>query len=186
MFYQRDPVDIPRGWVAKMKASMKKLSPVFSTNRMVAEYASRFYLPAHTRHLRLSGNKAASVHSLVAWRRRVLECGSDVNIVRIDTAVNSHAEIGGWMKVSAQVQLGRLTPDDVRLQIYYGPQGPNGNIIVGETADMSHTGQAGGLHLYEGGFECRNSGSNGLALRVVPYHEDALIPYELPWVQWAE
>ncbi len=48
LFYDRDTAGIPRGWLAKMKASMKRLSPIFSTNRMVAEYAERFYLPAPT------------------------------------------------------------------------------------------------------------------------------------------
>ena len=48
LFYDRDAAGIPRGWLAKMKASMKRLSPIFSTNRMVAEYAERFYLPAPT------------------------------------------------------------------------------------------------------------------------------------------
>jgi starch phosphorylase len=186
LFYKRDAVEIPRGWVAKMKASMKRLSPVFSTNRMVAEYTDRFYIPAHARHLRLASDRASRVHSLVAWRRRVLEYGGDVKIVRVETAAETHAEIGAWMKVTAQVQLGRLSPSDVRLQIYLGPLDAEGVIQSAATSDMTHMGAAGGLHMYEGGFECKNSGSCGLSVRVVPFHEDALVPYELPWVHWAE
>ena len=33
-------------WVAMMKASIARLSPVFSMQRAVIEYAERFYLPA--------------------------------------------------------------------------------------------------------------------------------------------
>ncbi len=32
----------------------------------------------------------------------------------------------------------------------------------------------------------RESGSCGVSGRVVPFQEDALIPYELGWVKWAE
>jgi starch phosphorylase len=186
LFYQRDAIGLPRGWIAKMKASIRKLSPVFSTNRMVAEYTDRFYIPAHNRHLHLASDGASRVHALVAWRKRVSETGSEVKIVRIDTASDNHAEIGAWMKVSAQVELGRLSADDVRVQIYHGPVSPEGVITSAQTVDLTHCGAAGGLNLYEGGFECTYSGSCGLSVRVVPFHEDALIPYEMPWVQWAE
>src|SRR5262249_49951097 len=37
LFYDRDGGDVPRGWVARMKASMRNLTPVYNTNRMVAE-----------------------------------------------------------------------------------------------------------------------------------------------------
>ena len=32
-----------------MKNCMRKLAPVFNTNRMVQDYAEKFYVPAHLR-----------------------------------------------------------------------------------------------------------------------------------------
>lgn len=42
-YYDRDEQNIPRGWVAMMKRSMQTLVPLFSSDRMVAEYAERIY-----------------------------------------------------------------------------------------------------------------------------------------------
>ena len=42
-FYERDGEDIPRRWVAMMKRSVQTLVPLFSSDRMVAEYAQRIY-----------------------------------------------------------------------------------------------------------------------------------------------
>jgi starch phosphorylase len=42
-FYERDDKDIPRRWVAMMKRSIQTLVPLFSSDRMVAEYAERIY-----------------------------------------------------------------------------------------------------------------------------------------------
>ena len=42
-YYDRDDQDIPRRWVAMMKRSMQTLVPLFSSDRMVAEYAERIY-----------------------------------------------------------------------------------------------------------------------------------------------
>lgn len=42
-YYDRDEQNIPRAWVAMMKRSMQTLVPLFSSDRMVAEYAERIY-----------------------------------------------------------------------------------------------------------------------------------------------
>ena len=42
-YYDRDDQDVPRAWVAMMKRSIQTLVPLFSSDRMVAEYAERIY-----------------------------------------------------------------------------------------------------------------------------------------------
>jgi starch phosphorylase len=42
-YYDRDDEAIPRRWVAMMKRSMQTLVPLFSSDRMVADYAERIY-----------------------------------------------------------------------------------------------------------------------------------------------
>lgn len=186
LFYDRDPAGIPRGWLAKMKASMKRLSPVFSTNRMVAEYAERFYIPATKRHLRLAADKGL-VRSLVDWRKRVYAHESEVHVAQVDVdGSKSEFHVGSKVKVRAQVSLGSLSPGDVRVQAYYGVLNADGQIGKGEPMDLILRESFGSDHLYEGEVECGQSGSCGLSVRVVPFHEDALVPYELPWVRWAD
>jgi glycogen phosphorylase len=43
LYYDRDEQGIPRRWVAMMKRSMQTLVPLFSSDRMVAEYVERIY-----------------------------------------------------------------------------------------------------------------------------------------------
>lgn len=186
LFYERDEAGIPRGWIAKMKASMKRLSPIFSTNRMVAEYAERFYIPAANRHIRLAADKSR-VLSLVDWRKRVLAHGSEVRIAEVHSDGNGKEFlVGTKFKVSARVWLGGLSPRDVRVQVYCGAVNADGEIVKGRASDMSLRQSSGTEYLYEGEVECEQSGSCGYAVRVVPFQEDALLPYELPWIRWAE
>jgi starch phosphorylase len=186
LFYDRDAAGIPRGWLAKMKASMKRLSPIFSTNRMVAEYAERFYLPAASRLIRLSGDKDR-VLSLMDWRKRLRTHGAEVKVTQVDVDGGSgEFQVGSKVKVTARVFLGSLSPDDVRVQAYYGVLTAEGQIGKGSHVDLALSQSRGTDHLYEGEVECGESGSCGVAVRVVPFHEDALLPYEVPWVRWEE
>jgi len=42
-YYENDASGIPRRWIAMMKRSIQTLVPIFSSDRMVAEYAERIY-----------------------------------------------------------------------------------------------------------------------------------------------
>jgi starch phosphorylase len=46
LFYARDAAGIPRGWVRRVKASLRLHGPRVCARRMLADYASRFYAPA--------------------------------------------------------------------------------------------------------------------------------------------
>lgn len=44
LFYDRDAQDVPQGWLKKVKTSMARLTPEYSTNRMVRDYVEHYYL----------------------------------------------------------------------------------------------------------------------------------------------
>jgi glycogen phosphorylase len=45
-FYARNDQGIPTAWVARMRESMARLTPLFSADRAVREYTEQHYLPA--------------------------------------------------------------------------------------------------------------------------------------------
>jgi starch phosphorylase len=46
LYYDRDSLGLPRGWIAVMKEAIRTSVARFSTRRMVKEYTERMYLPA--------------------------------------------------------------------------------------------------------------------------------------------
>ena len=46
LFYDRDRDGLPRGWVARMKRTIRTLGWRFSADRMLLDYALRCYIPA--------------------------------------------------------------------------------------------------------------------------------------------
>jgi len=46
LYYQRDPSGIPHHWLRRMKAAIQSLGWLFSADRMVRDYAERFYMHA--------------------------------------------------------------------------------------------------------------------------------------------
>src|SRR5207248_1052852 len=71
LFFDRDSRGCPLGWVEMIKASMKKLTPMFSSDRMVAEYVERFYLPTVRRFRGFSTGELRSIDELAGWKRKL-------------------------------------------------------------------------------------------------------------------
>jgi starch phosphorylase len=46
LYYERDDLGVPRGWVERMKRTIRTLGWRFNTDRMVIDYARECYLPA--------------------------------------------------------------------------------------------------------------------------------------------
>src|SRR3712207_6230066 len=49
LFYERWTGPVPRGWVAKVKASLASLGPEVSASRMVRDYVAELYEPTAAR-----------------------------------------------------------------------------------------------------------------------------------------
>jgi len=43
LFYERDASGLPRGWLARVRASLRSLAPVFNTRRTLRDYVQRAY-----------------------------------------------------------------------------------------------------------------------------------------------
>jgi starch phosphorylase len=46
LFYQRDQDGLPRGWIRRMKRTIRTLGWRFNADRMVMDYATKLYVPA--------------------------------------------------------------------------------------------------------------------------------------------
>jgi starch phosphorylase len=46
LYYQRDPDGLPRGWIKRMKRTIRTLGWRFNADRMVMDYTMKCYIPA--------------------------------------------------------------------------------------------------------------------------------------------
>lgn len=185
LFYERDGNDLPQGWIAKMKASMKRLSPVYSTGRMVREYAETYYIPAARLEQKLAEDGFQRARGLVAWKKKMREGWDAVKIESVE-AETDHLTAGQQASLRAVVRLGAtLTPEDVRVQLYAGPVDADRNLTEAHALPMDLAGPAGaGAWKFVGALPTDRSGQLGFTVRVLPYHPDAVLPQELPLIQW--
>jgi starch phosphorylase len=185
-FYNRGRDGLPREWIAKMKNAMRLLGPYFTTRRMVQEYAERFYIPSYDIVLKTTTPDLDEGLAYAAWRSKVAEAWKQVQIRDVKVA-EKQVKVGTEVEVEAAVNLGQLSPDDVRVQLYYGSLNTRGDIgMVGEVLDMQPAKKDGkGQHTFTARVTYLTSGERGLSVRVVPHHEYLRTSFMRGLITWA-
>ncbi len=184
-FYDRKADGLPRRWLARMKAAIASLCPVYSSHRMVREYVEDYYLIAHKRHALLAAEGAANARQLSAWKDRVRACWPQVKVESVETAGNHEVSVGKEVATRAKIRLGDLSPEDVAVELYAGRLDTDENITGGIARLMAAVAREGDLHVFETAFgPCPESGRYGYTVRVKPSHRDsdaALVPGCITW-----
>ena len=187
LFYDRTADGLPRRWLARMKASMRTIPPVFNTNRMVVDYLEKYYLRAGERWQHLTKDGMDASKRLAHWKQEMGRRWSQVRIMNVQASENEELAVGDSLEVQARVHLGAITPDEVTVELFYGSIDPqHGQIANGQAEVMSCQGEAttDGTFRYGGAIPCRKSGQHGYAVRIVPHNEDLLNRYAAGLIMW--
>ncbi len=185
-FYERGTDRLPREWIRMMKNSMMRLTPKFSTSRMVGEYAERFYLPGQRRQQAFTANNMERSRELADWKESIRDRWPEVEIGKVDVISSGELQVGGKLQVRCQVRLGSIKPSDVTVELYQGNVDSQGNIQDGESVPMECIGAAddNGVHIFNGFIPCRYSGLCGFAVRVIPQHPDLACKHDTGLIRW--
>lgn len=199
LYFAQSKERLPRRWIRRMKNTIKWCAPRFNTSRMVADYTRKFYTAADVKWRELTSDDSARVRELAQWKNNVRHAWNDLEIRNVEVHTQNgevfthwngrspELQVGAEITVSAQVQLGRLTPDDVSVQIFHGVVDSAGRIEHPQITDMRFV--EGSLNenkeaTFSGSIPCHASGKHGFSLRILPRHKDLVEPYEQGMVLW--
>lgn len=185
LFYNRSVDNFPREWIARMKECMRRLVPVFNTNRMVQEYAEKFYLPAAARSEALASENLRRAIALAKTKDMYRSRWSNIRVVGVHSSGNGHYKVGDTVQVEALIDLPDMQPSDLSVQLYAGRITSSGDIEQPQILKMDYTRQmAPNRHLFTGTIQCQTSGRQGFALRVLPGNPDLASPFEPGLIIW--
>ncbi len=176
-FYTRNTQGIPSAWVARMRESMARLTPRFSTNRAVREYTEQYYLPAATAYRARAAGKGAVGVQVVNWRHVVEQKWPALRFgeVKVETGAERHV-------LEVQVYLDDLDPESVRVELY-------ATALAGsepERVEMERVRQLVGAtngYAYRAEVPAARPATDYTA-RVIPHRDGVAVPLEDARILW--
>ena len=176
-FFMRDARGIPTGWIAKMRASMARLTPQFSANRVVREYTEKYYLPAATAYRARAADRGRLGAQLVAWQQDIAAHWPEARFGGMSAEMR-----GAERRVTAQVDLGGLDPEAVRVELYAGPSN-DGEPECYPMERAQKVDESGNGHGYGVSIPATRP-LGDYTLRLLPRHPLASVPLEAQEILW--
>ncbi|HXP35956.1 MAG TPA: alpha-glucan family phosphorylase [Chthoniobacterales bacterium] len=187
LYYAKPDGKLPLAWLQLMRESIRSVTPVFNTHRMVKEYTERLYIPAARSHENFAQNGCEPATQLSQWKSRMRKDWPQVRIhdVQVGNKDRQNILVGESLEVSAHVYLGDVDPNHVRVEAYHG-EADNGGIKNPSVSVLNASGRNGdGSYLYQGSVPASESGAYGFSVRVVPTHPNLMQAHELRLIAWS-
>jgi len=176
-FYARNEQGIPVAWVARMRESMARLTPRFSTNRAVREYTEQYYLPAAATYRKRAARKGAAGVKLVSWRRALEQKWAALRFGELTVETE-----GGQHVFEVQIYLDDLGAEAVRVELY--ADGIRGG--APERVAMARVRQLAGA---TNGYAYRAAApavrpASAYTARPIPCRDGTAVPLEAAQILW--
>jgi len=176
-FYTRDEQGIPGAWVTRMRESMARLTPRFSTNRAVREYIEQYYFPAASAYRERAADKGAIGLQVVNWQHALEQKWAALRFGEVTFETHSEQHV-----FEAQVHLDDLDPKAVRVELYAdGVMG--GAPVRQEMKRVRQLAGASGGYVYCAAVSAARRPADYTA-RVIPHYGGVAIPLEDPRILW--
>ncbi|MBO8138293.1 MAG: alpha-glucan family phosphorylase [Desulfotomaculum sp.] len=171
-------------WLMRVKECLRTVPWEFSTERMVKDYTTKFYVNCIQRGLKFQENNYEVAAQLRAFKQFIQENWHQVAVQSVKGRHDDEMLVGEELQVEAQVRLGPISHNDVSVEIVCGNE--KGNTLHNIRAyPMEHVEQVSeGVHNFRGTVR-PEQGTLGYTVRVRPQHPNFVNNFELPLISWA-
>jgi starch phosphorylase len=170
-FYDVDRDKLPRRWLEMVRHTLQSLGPQVLASRMVRDYVVQLYAPAASSSKAMAADGYAGARDLAAWTARVRAAWPHVTVNHVESSgVADAPELGQRLELRAVVDLGALSPQDVVVQVAYGPVDEHDELTGPEFAELTLVDSGDGTSRYEGSVPLDRRGAFGYTVRVLPRH----------------
>jgi starch phosphorylase len=186
LFYQRGRDGLPREWIKRMKDCMRQIGQSMSCHRMLLDYSNNYYFPALKNYRKLIKDEYTDAKSLAAYFNKLRDSWDSLRIAKIEANTKPVMQRGDSLNVTAHIDLGKMSPEELLVELYYGAVSNQSNEITNaHKAEMKWVSNKDGLNQYHVRVECSDTGFQGHTVRILPKHEALIHPYRSGFIKWA-
>ena len=152
---------------------------------MLTDYCEQYYTPQYERLQQLSADGGKIAKEIAAWKQTVLAEWNNIRVVSCTQPDASYVlSQNNMLKSRVVLDLGRLRPEDIGVEILFTTQDASGALHVQEVEELQMTSFENGIATYETEVLPEHTGMYQVAKRVFPKNPLLAHRQDFPLVKW--
>ena len=185
MYYAKNSKGYSPEWIQTIKNSVTKITPRFTTKRMMDDYFEKFYNKLAKRHALLGADNYKVAKEIVAWKQNIVAHWDEIEVVSSTfDAGDAPVNVGGKCKVAVELDTKGLNDNGLGIELVAIRTSTHNNDKLYEVQQLELVKTEGSHLFFETDYRLDYAGGMKFGLRLYP--KNALLPHRMDfcYVRW--
>ena len=186
MYYARNSKGYSPEWIQTIKNSVTKITPRFTTKRMMDDYFSKFYNKQAKRHAYLVANNYQKAKEIAAWKENVAAHWDEIEIRKVEMpeAMLQSPNVGDTFNLAVEIDTKDLNDKGIGIELVAVRTSTHNNDKLYEVEELKLVKAEGSILRYEATYQLDYAGGLKFAFRMFPKNEELPHRMDFCYVRW--
>ncbi len=185
MYYAKNAKGYSPEWIQTIKNSITKITPIYTTKRMMDDYFSKFYNKEAKRHAQLAANNYAKAKEIAAWKEEVASHWDEIEVVNVTLPEQGQpAQAGGTYHMAVEIDAKTLCDKGIGIEMVATRIGDNNEQILHEVLELPLVKKEGTHLFFAADNQLDYPGAFKYAFRMFPKNADLPHRMDFCYVRW--
>ncbi len=186
MYYARNSKGYSPEWIQTIKNSVTKITPRFTTKRMMDDYFEKFYNKQAKRHAYLIANNYKKAREIAAWKMNMVAHWDDIEVISVNMpdAMLNNPNVGDKFKVSVEIDTKDLHDNGIGVELVAVRTSLHNNDKLYEVEELSLVRTEGSRMYFETDYLLDYAGGLKFGFRMFPKNADLPHRMDFCYVRW--
>ncbi|MBQ9427177.1 MAG: alpha-glucan family phosphorylase [Paludibacteraceae bacterium] len=186
MYYAKNSKGYSPEWIQTIKNSVTKITPRFTTKRMMDDYFERFYNKLAVRHDLLIRNNYQKAREIAAWKENIATHWDKIRVLNITAPDRffSNPSVGEKYTITVDIDTNGLNDNGIGIELVAVRTSTHNNDKLYEVEPMKVTKVEGSRMHFETTYQMDYAGGMKFGIRMFPQNE--MLPHRMDfaYVRW--
>ena len=185
MYYAKNSKGYSPEWIQTIKNSVTKITPRFTTKRMMDDHFEKFYNKLAKRHALLGADNYKVAKEIVEWKNNIVAHWDEIEVVNSTLNANSaELNVGNKCTIAVELDTKGLNDKGIGVELVAVRTSTHNNDKLFEVKPLELVQVKGSRLFFETEYQLSYAGGMKFGLRMYP--NNALLPHRMDfcYVRW--
>ena len=185
MYYAKNSKGYSPAWIQTIKNSVTKITPRFTTKRMMDDYFEKFYNKLAKRHALLGADNYKIAKDIVAWKQNIVAHWDSIEVVNSTlNAKSTELSVGNKCTIAVELDTKGLNDKGIGVELVAVRTSTHNNNKLFEVKPLELVQVKGSRLFFETEYQLAYAGGMKFGLRMYPKND--LLPHRMDfcYVRW--